>query len=68
LVLDWPMAAFDQLSDLSLRLVGDVRIDKGRGHRRVTIGEKYVDGNGGSCALAAPAKKIPMTATAHQTA
>ena len=40
LVLNWPMAAFDQLSELSLRLVGDVRIDKRRGHRRVTIGEK----------------------------
>jgi hypothetical protein len=27
-------------------------------------GKKYVDGNGGSCALAAPAKTIPKTAAA----
>ena len=40
LVLNWPVAGFDKLSELSLRLVGDVRIDKRRGHRRVTIGEK----------------------------
>jgi len=59
LVLNWPMAAFDQLSELSLSLAMCGSINAAA-IAALLSGKKYVDGNGGSCALAAPAKTTPM--------
>ena len=53
------MAAFDQLSELSLSLAMCGSINAAA-IAALLSGKKYVDGNGGSCALAAPAKTTPM--------
>jgi hypothetical protein len=48
LVLNWPTTSFDQPSERLLRLVADVRIEKGPAIASLLSGKKYVDGNGAS--------------------